>query len=452
MWYASGPHLPTGGDLDQNGRPDFVDSAGRYAEETWKTLDSLGYRHPKGLSVGLATGAAIPSGKYSIEIVDLGVWDSLYYYKSATMGVTSDSSSNPFASSHVGSWIVLDNDFLYNGKKDSVRVRYGGKTIHNYATQWNLGLQVALAHELYHAFSYEYESQDLYAFHEMTATWFESWRRPAIHNRWRYLTRFRDYLDDGVFSTFNKQSNGNSYFIQYLADRKGFDVVRKLWEYRAKYRPRDDESKWFSMAWDTLQLGTRRDFMQGYLTQVGSWLVGLPSEFDDQGLVRGAITRSFLSRKIADTTENSGIPLSSSSWGIDGVILSKDSLPNMRSVNLLSIDRTPKYSLVIIHLPSLQIQSLNPETRYSRGLGFWGSDTALLFLMMEGYEGSGCGILGSQGPVGISERARRRPASISPPIRVDLLGRRRGPVNSATEIFFEGSQEGSWGKRVEIGE
>lgn len=129
------------------------------------------------------TKRTVPDGLYPVEILDLATADA-YWKGTRSYGCILYSAKFGFGHSRTSIW--LENNFLDN-ETDSIVVVIRGVRYRNWVRQPYLGLKFAVARELYHAFTYEYDPCWIYAFHAMASTWFESWCAPETRNHWRYL-------------------------------------------------------------------------------------------------------------------------------------------------------------------------------------------------------------------------------------------------------------------------
>lgn len=424
-WLNAGPNAPVARDADQNGRPDYIDTTAADLEATYRVLaDSLHYRLPRGQTTTIYTKQSVPSGLYPVEILDLATANS-YWKGTRTYGVVHDSTKSPDKSP--GSQIWLENDFLDNGT-DSIWVAIRGTIYRNWVKEPYTALKFAVAHELYHAFTYEYDAVWKYAFHEMAAVWFESWYAPETQNHWRYLPLFRDNLLRGAFDNGNQQGYGNYLYLKAIVDLYGVDVIRKLWENRATSAPGNDDAAWFSAAWKKLKIDTISHLTKYYGENAVRLITGQTSTFDDGGQLIGKIipTISTFNLLAQDTTRSLSWSATIGAFAMRPYALTKSGLPEGVS-RIAAFVNYPEYggNLFVVHLPSKKMVSYEVSDN-DYVVPFAPEDTSLLLIDVTGSEGNAWGYFGTNLPVGI----RPRSIKIQPGFTksFDLFGR---PVSSS---------------------
>ena len=444
-WLTSGPNAPVSRDADGNGRPDYVDTAAADLEAAYSMLaDSLHYRLPLGQTMTSYTKRMVPDGLYPVEILDLATANP-YWKGTKTYSCVLDSASSPNGSD--GSQIWLENDFLDHGT-DSIWVMIRGVVYRNWVKEPYTALKFATAHSLYHAFTYSYDYYWKYAFHEMAAVWFESWYAPETQNYWRYLPLFRDYLMVGAFSNSNQQSYGNYLYIQALVDLYGTDIVRKLWEDRAKYSPDNDDAAWFTAAWKRLGIDTISRVTKYYAENVVKFVTKQPSAFDDNGKLIGKISPNVtnLTFYSMDTTPSRAFATGTGAYAVYPINISKT---NVSGKNLAVRCDFPENggNLVVVRLPSMDTKVydvIDGEYVFSFDAG----DTAIIFTNVTGIAGNSWDYYMTSRP---SSGISKRKLGLSPNYTQtrDLLGRSRSG-KSASQILIDVSDDkGAARRRIE---
>jgi hypothetical protein len=420
-WLTSGANAPVAGDADNNGRPDYVDTAAKDLEATYAMLaDSLHYKKPRAQTTTIHTKRAVPSGLYPVEILDLATADS-YWKGTGTYGCIHDSSESP--DGNPGTQIWLENDFLDNGK-DSIVVGIRGVIYHNWVKAPYTALKFAVAHELYHAFTYEYDDYWRYAFTEMSAVWFESWYAPETQNHWRYLPLFRDHLVAGAFSNNAQQGYGNFVILKAMVDLYGVHSIRKLWEDRAANDAGNDDAAWFKDAWKRLKLDTISHLTRYYGENAVKLITGQSSAFDDSGKLVGKIDPSTTPMRFwsVDTTPSSEWGTLAGPYAILPSTLSKSNLPAGLSLAFVT-DSSAGGNLYVLRYPSrkMEIYDVSSTTRI---LSFGDQDTMLELINVTGEADNSWNFYGT------SQASSLRPRSYNLPVytrSTDVLGR---PVSS----------------------
>lgn len=419
-WIATGPNAPVARDADGNGRPDYIDTAAKDLEATYHVLaDSLHYRVPRGQTTTIHTRRQVPSGLYPVEILDLATADSKWQ-GTRMYGCIHDSSESPDHSPGTQLW--LENDFLDHGT-DSIWVAIRGVIYRNWVKEPYTALKFAVAHELYHAFTYEYDYTWTYAFHEMAAVWFESWYAPETQNHWRYLPLFRDNLLRGAFDNYNQQGYGNFLYLKAMVDLYGVDVIRKLWEDRAAIGAGNDDAAWFKAAWKRLKIDTISNLTKYYGTNAVKLITGQSGTFDDGGALVRKINPTIptFTLSASDTTELNSWTASIGAYAIRPFEILKSGLPGSFS-RLMVYSAFPEFggNLYAIHMPSRVMESFDVlPNNYTEA--FSTSDTSMIFIDVTGEDGSSWGYYGTTRTSSLQSRLR-----LARPIftrSTDILGR-----------------------------
>ena len=207
------------------------------AEGAWDYyIGKLGMKapHSQVLSVQYNVSSSLPR-KFPIDLVDVGTADRDFYGE--TYAVT-------YPPTHLS--ITFENDFLWGTRLDSqghilgdsIQSRVGGKVLHNYVKEWDLGIKVTLYHEFYHAvqFTYNPNVQTYHAWYEISAVGMEERNAPEVNDYFQYLPCVL-YNHDRVALTSLSQGPcthapmyGHGIFHQYLSHTldSAFDV--KVWD------------------------------------------------------------------------------------------------------------------------------------------------------------------------------------------------------------------------------
>jgi hypothetical protein len=202
----TGVHAVSLVDLDNNGYPDYIDSAAAIFDSVWRIeVDQMGYLPPPDQN----GNPAVPYPIYISSMIDVH-YPQQYYGETVPSFV--DIPSLPGV--NYTSYILVDND--YEG----------------YDTEGLDGLRVTAAHEFHHAIQlgYNVRWEDAY-FYEMTSTWMEEVVYPDIND---YL----NYLDDFFYSVSNESFDNysgyfpyaNSLYLQMLEAKYEREVVKKIWD------------------------------------------------------------------------------------------------------------------------------------------------------------------------------------------------------------------------------
>jgi hypothetical protein len=210
-WTDTGPNAPDLTDADANGFPDWVDTTLAVAESVWhQEVANMGYRPPLPDLTSADDGG---DGRLDIYLSDLAP-RGLYGYctsddpKLATLG-------QPGVTWDVSSFCILDNNYT-----DPV-----------YAAHTPLqNLEIALAHEFFHAIQLGYDVGEDAWLIVGTDTWMEdevynainanrAWLRTSqLHYPWVPLDR------PGAFQF------GSWIWFRFLSETMGPDVIREIWE------------------------------------------------------------------------------------------------------------------------------------------------------------------------------------------------------------------------------
>jgi len=188
----------------------------RVLKQVWaKEVGDMGYRRP--LKDGRRGGKG---GKLDVYLADVGA-DGLYGYCAPEFRLD----AYPRVAS---GYCVLDNDFA--------RSQYGAKPIDS--------LRVTAAHEFFHAVQFGYDYREDPWLMEATATWIEERFADGVNDNRQYLRESQvrmTYVPLDTFRSGRSFQYGNWAFFEYLSQRFGTGVVRRIWKQVGHYR-RDGET------------------------------------------------------------------------------------------------------------------------------------------------------------------------------------------------------------------
>jgi hypothetical protein len=199
-WDESGPNAVPSADADQNGIPDFIDSALVIFDRVWEIeINQMGYKPPPGLD-------GQPVSTYQIY------FSNIPYY-----GITwFDKEIPSLPGENYTSYMEVHNNF--NG----------------FYSAGISGLQVTAAHEFHHAIQlgYNVRSEDFF-FYEMTSTWIENKLYPAVKDYYQYMPSFFNDVSNTSFNLYNSSTlfpYGNALYLQMLDKLYDQDIVKDIWD------------------------------------------------------------------------------------------------------------------------------------------------------------------------------------------------------------------------------
>jgi hypothetical protein len=191
-------------DSNRNGTPDFIDVAAQSCEVIWNTeIGQLGYGAPKGT----------PAQKFHVYFKDMP------YYGYAVPENVELFTTSPVPQGTASAWIAVENDF-YGFPRNDEDVT-GREVIRSGA------LKVTQAHEFMHAVQFNINVYQSGWLMESHATWAEDAVYDAINDWHWYINRFLSTPD---FPLFNRYVYGSAYFMNWLSETRGVDVMRQIWQ------------------------------------------------------------------------------------------------------------------------------------------------------------------------------------------------------------------------------
>ena len=267
-YFNSGPHAVPQFDGNGNSVPDYIDSLGVYAEETWDMLiDSLEYKEPAKRRTLTSGNNIVPSGKFPIEVVDIGTVIPILK-GNALMGMARTRRYDPDS---LGAILYIENDFFYNDGQDTIKSYLYDSLLYDYGKDKFTGLKLTMSHEFYHIVQFEYDDKNIGPFHESSAVWFEDFHRPEINDYWQYIPVFVENLPGGIFVP-GRAAYGNSYYLKIFS----FNEILKFWKEREITTFTSEETFLSNLLRDSLQ-----DFQVNYGTQLKSLLFKNSGNFSD---------------------------------------------------------------------------------------------------------------------------------------------------------------------------
>ena len=208
--------------------------------------------------IGLTNSNGMPSAfysnndypdKYTIEVLDIS------QIKNDTLNILQE--RNIFG--HFGlvttpnqardtSILFLENDFLFKQAQSQGRLDFltegldtvcyfvdgldtiqtdKGDSTTNFHLRWDEGLDITIAHELYHSYQLHYDDfKDYHFWFEASATAMEDYL--FSHNN-DYMVWLPNFFQ-GTNKSFESYSYSFSIFTRYIIDRFGGGIEKKLWE------------------------------------------------------------------------------------------------------------------------------------------------------------------------------------------------------------------------------
>lgn len=201
--------VPSTGDAPPGQK--WVTKSLRTMKAVWrKEVGKLDYRRP--VKDGRRGGKG---GRFDVYLKDVGS-QGLYGYCAPEL---TKRGYRRLASGYC----VLDNDFA--------RSQYGVEPVKS--------LKVTAAHEFFHAVQFAYDYREDPWLLEATATWMEERFADSINDNRQYLADSQLALSYRALDTFNPSSSiqyGNWVFFEYLSQRFGVGVVKRIWQQAGHFR------------------------------------------------------------------------------------------------------------------------------------------------------------------------------------------------------------------------
>ena len=240
FYTLDGPHKAT---------QEYIDSLSKHLEYAWNFhVKKTGMLPPLGISKSFHYQQDVFPGLYPVEVLDIDLIrdsKSLFGANGACHGCYG--LTIPFDSTQ--STLIIDNDFRCTPRSNATKasVHYNGKECfyeeatqdltnsahgYSYSTEWNQGLRVTAAHELYHAIQLRFlDFQKLYKipfWFEASAMGIEEVVAPDVDDYFNYLSKFSNSI--GISFDNLSEDYGPGLFFMYLYKfvDKGFD--KSIWE------------------------------------------------------------------------------------------------------------------------------------------------------------------------------------------------------------------------------
>lgn len=221
---TSGDSAVPPGDKDNNGIPDFVDSAAIFFDYAYKVeVEDIGFKSPID-DLGGDSTAVYDVYMLEIGIKKIGSSEGGYY------GLTYPEKKLPPQKKfdRYTSYILIDNNF---SPLDSIYYQDGKNIASFYRTGYD-GLKVTAAHEFHHAI------QDLYGMlpgtnsvHEMSSIWMENRVFPYVKD---YLQFMRGLFTNIKYYSFANGDTQNGYrwgiFWEFVYHNFGDSLLLRTWE------------------------------------------------------------------------------------------------------------------------------------------------------------------------------------------------------------------------------
>lgn len=206
-------------DSDNNGIPDYVDSAAYFFDYTFQVeVTELGYLDPpKDNNKG-------GTDQYDIYLLQLGN-EGLY-----GLTVPEDEVFPRRKFTRWTSYIILDNDYT---PLDSFIYYQNGKVYQTYYTTGYNGLKISAAHEFHHSIQFAYGDPEPYtgALHEMSSVWMEYRLYPHLKDYYQYLNGL---FRDPKRYPFGDGNGSNGYrwsvFVHFINKEYDETILRRMWE------------------------------------------------------------------------------------------------------------------------------------------------------------------------------------------------------------------------------
>ena len=181
----------------------WVDRNLAVMKRTWaREVGKLGYRRP------VKDGSRGGNDKFDVYLKDVG---SEGFY-----GYCAPERRRPGHKWQASGYCVLDDDFA--------RSQFGARPSHS--------LRVTAAHEFFHAVQFAYDYGEDRWLMEASATWMEERVADDVNDNRQYLRHGQVSQPGDPLDLFNPQGfdqYGNWVFLEFLSQRYGVGVVRRIW-------------------------------------------------------------------------------------------------------------------------------------------------------------------------------------------------------------------------------
>jgi hypothetical protein len=197
-------------DTDRDGTPDFIEASAASFEEVWqREIGQLGYRAPKLTTDALGN----VSNKFHVYFKDMPAYGYCVPENVELQAVS------PVPLGTASAWIVIENDFAGFPPNDEDVT--GTEVVRTGA------LKVTQAHEFMHALQFATNVYQSGWLMEAQATWAEDAVYDAV-NDWHWYVN--SFLRTPSLPITSRYVYGSAFFFNWLSERHGDDVVRRIWE------------------------------------------------------------------------------------------------------------------------------------------------------------------------------------------------------------------------------
>lgn len=227
----------------------FIDSLSKHLEYAWNFhVKNSGMKPPLGISKTHHYQQDVIPGLYPVEVIEIDLIRNardLFNEKGACHGCFG--LTLPFDSAQ--SILIIDNDFRSTPKSNAsiASVHYNGKECfyeeatqeltnrahgYTYSTEWNQGLRITAAHELYHAIQLRYidfnKLNTASFWFEASAMGIEDVVAPDVDDYFNYLSGFANSIGISFDNLSSDYGPGLFFMYLYKFVDKGFD--KSIWE------------------------------------------------------------------------------------------------------------------------------------------------------------------------------------------------------------------------------
>ena len=231
------------------GVPDYVEVAAQSWEDVWqRQVVELGYPAPIGVT---------PQNKFHVY------YDKLSYYGYCMPTNVTLEGVSPVPVGTASAYIVVHNDFYGFPPNDEDPT--GTEVIRSGA------LKATQAHEFMHALQFAINVYGSGWLMESHATWAEDAVYDGINDWHWYINRF---LARPELPIFNRFLYGAAYFQNYLSERQGVDVMRRIWvAHRTQSAPDAIRNVAFGGSWEAMKAFAPAE----YLHEISDFTTDQPS-------------------------------------------------------------------------------------------------------------------------------------------------------------------------------
>ena len=260
---STGDAVPAVDESGIRGVPDYIEVAARSWEEIWqREIVQLGYPAPKGVT---------SQNKFHVYYSKIA-----YYGYCMPTNVTVEGVS-PVQVGTASAFIVVNNDF--SGFPPNDEDVTGAEAIRSGA------LKVTQAHEFMHALQFAINVYGNGWLMESHATWAEDAVYDGVNDWHWYISSF---LATPELPIFNRYLYGAAYFQNYLSERYGVDVMRKIWlAHRTQTATDAIRNVAFGGSWEAMKAFAPAE----YLSDISDFTTDKPSVVESMRPLR-SVTRA----------------------------------------------------------------------------------------------------------------------------------------------------------------